>query len=221
MNMKNKHLAILLLLALAAGSGGCSTQPSQPQPAQPAQTAQDVQAPSAPAIQADSQAYSDEGLKKYQAGDYAEALNDFDKALSLDANNYQALSNKGVTLAMRGNSTGSKNDVSQGIELIEKALKIAPKDVASFYNLALAYKIDGQYDKALTYFKNVIAADPGNTWSYYGIATIYGDLGKADQALPYLKQAIDLGGEDVRQAARTQSHFDKIRNNKQFQQIVG
>ena len=182
--MKNKHLAILLLLALAAGSGGCSTQLSQPQPAQ---TAQDVQAPSAPAIQADSQAYS----------------------------------NKGVTLAMRGNSTGSKNDVSQGIELIEKALKIAPKDVASFYNLALAYKIDGQYDKALTYFKNVIAADPGNTWSYYGIATIYGDLGKADQALPYLKQAIDLGGEDVRQAARTQSHFDKIRNNKQFQQIVG
>ena len=54
-----------------------------------------------------------------------------------------------------------------------------------------------------------------------GIATIYGDLGQADQALPYLKQAIDLGGEDVRQAARTQSHFDKIRNNKQFQQIVG
>ena len=141
MNMKNKHLAILLLLALAAGSGGCSTQLSQPQPAQ---TARDVQAPSAPAIQADSQAYSDEGLKKYQAGDYAGALNDFDKALSLDANNYQALSNKGVTLAMRGNSTGSKNDVSQGIELIEKALKIAPKDVASFYNLALAYKIDGQ-----------------------------------------------------------------------------
>ncbi|MFV0618198.1 MAG: tetratricopeptide repeat protein [Megasphaera sp.] len=216
--MKNKYLAILLLLALAVGSSGCSTQQAQ---SQPAQTAQDVQAPSAPAIQADSQAYSDEGLKKYQAGDYAGALNDFDKALSLDANNYQALSNKGVTLAMRGNSTGSKNDVTQGIELIEKALKIAPKDVASFYNLALAYKIDGQYDKALTYFKNVITADPGNTWSYYGIATIYGDLGKADEALPYLKQAIDLGGEDVRQAARTQSHFDKIRNNVQFQKIVG
>ena len=66
----------------------------------------------------------------------------------MDAHNYQALSNKGVTLAMRGNSTGNKNDVAQGIELIEKALKIAPKDVASFYNLALAYKIDGQYDKA-------------------------------------------------------------------------
>ena len=45
----------------------------------------------------------------------------------MDAHNYQALSNKGVTLAMRGNSTGNKNDVAQGIELIEKALKIAPE----------------------------------------------------------------------------------------------
>ena len=62
---------------------------------------------------------------------------------------------------------------------------------------------------------------PGKYLELLRIATIYGDLGKADQALPYLKQAIDLGGEDVRQAARTQSHFDKIRNNKQFQQIVG
>lgn len=58
--MKNKHLAILLLLALAAGSGGCSTQPSS---SQPAPAAQEVQTSTAPVIQADSQAYSDEGLK--------------------------------------------------------------------------------------------------------------------------------------------------------------
>ncbi len=218
MKMKKKHLAVLLLLALAVGSSGCSTKPASSQQAPAAQEAQTQS--QAPAIKADSKACSDAALKKYQAGDYAGALTDFDKALSLDANNYEALSNKGVTLAMRGNSTGSKDDVAQGIALIEKALKLAPKDTSSFYNLALAYKIDGQYDKAITYFKNVIAADPSNTWSYYGIATIYGDLGKADEALPYLKQAIDLGGEEVRDAARTQSHFDKIRSNKQFQTIV-
>ena len=105
---------------------------------------------------------------------------------------------------------------------MKKALKIDPERRRFVHtNLALAYKIDGQYDKALTFSRTSSPPTRGNTWSYYGIATIYGDLGKADQALPYLKQAIDLGGEDVRQAARTQSHFDKIRNNKQFQQIVG
>ena len=212
--MNKKYAAILLLAAAAVWTSGCSPQPISSQQAKPIQA---TKAPSAPAIKTDSKAASDEGIKKYQAGDYDKAIEDFDKALALDADNYQALSNKGVTLAMRGNATGSKQDVEQGIALIEQALQLAPKDMASFYNMALAYKIDGQYDKAITYFKNVIA---GNTWSYYGIATIYGDLGKADQALPYLKQAIDLGGESVKEAARTQSHFDKIRDNKQFQSVV-
>ena len=215
--MNKKYAAILLLAAAAVWTSGCSPQPISSQQAKPIQA---TKAPSAPAIKTASKAASDEGIKKYQAGDYAKSIEDFDKALALDADNYQALSNKGVTLAMRGNATGSKQDVEQGIALIEQALQLAPKDMASFYNMALAYKIDGQYDKAITYFKNVIAADPGNTWSYYGIATIYGDLGKADQALPYLKQAIDLGGESVKEAARTQSHFDKIRDNKQFQSVV-
>ena len=215
--MNKKYAAILLLAAAAVWTSGCSPQPISSQQAKPIQA---TKAPSAPAIKTDSKAASDEGIKKYQAGDYDKALLDFDKALSLDADNYQALSNKGVTLAMRGNATANKKHVEQGIALIEQALQLAPKDVASLYNMALACKIDGQYDKAITYFKNVIAADPGNTWSYYGIATIYGDLGKADQALPYLKQAIDLGGESVKEAARTQSHFDKIRDNKQFQSVV-
>ena len=215
--MNKKYAAILLLAAAAVWTSGCSPQPISSQQAKPIQA---TKAPSAPAIKTDSKAASDEGIKKYQAGDYDKAIEDFDKALALDADNYQALSNKGVTLAMRGNATGSKQDVEQGIALIEQALQLAPKDMASFYNMALAYKIDGQYDKAITYFKNVIAADPGNTWSYYGIATIYGDLGKADQALPYLKQAIDLGGESVKEAARTQSQFDKIRDNKQVQSVV-
>lgn len=215
--MNKKYAVILLLAAAAVWTSGCSPQTLSSQQAKPIQA---TKAPSAPAIKTDSKAASDEGLKKYQAGDYDKAIEYFDKAIDLDADNYQALSNKGVTLAMRGNGTGNKKDVEQGIALIEQALQLAPKDMASFYNLALAYKIDGQYDKAITYFKNVIAADPGNTWSYYGIATIYGDLGKADEALPYLKQAIDLGGEAVKEAARTQSHFDKIRDNKQFQRVV-
>ena len=138
--MNKKYAAILLLAAAAVWTSGCSPQPISSQQAKPIQA---TKAPSAPAIKTDSKAASDEGIKKYQAGDYDKAIEDFDKALALDADNYQALSNKGVTLAMRGNATGSKQDVEQGIALIEQALQLAPKDMASFYNMALAYKIDG------------------------------------------------------------------------------
>lgn len=115
--MNKKYAAILLLAAAAVWTSGCSPQPISSQQAKPIQA---TKAPSAPAIKTDSKAASDEGIKKYQAGDYDKALLDFDKALSLDADNYQALSNKGVTLAMRGNATGNKKDVEQGIALSSK-----------------------------------------------------------------------------------------------------
>ncbi|WP_245527192.1 tetratricopeptide repeat protein [Anaeroglobus geminatus] len=57
-------------------------------------------------------------------------------------------------------------------------------------------------------------SDPSNTWSYYGIATIYGDMGDAEQAVVYLKKALALDSANVRKAAETQTHFDKIRNNR-------
>ena len=99
--MNKKYAAILLLAAAAVWTSGCSPQPISSQQAKPIQA---TKAPSAPAIKTDSKAASDEGIKKYQAGDYDKAIEDFDKALALDADNYQALSNKGVTLAMRGNA---------------------------------------------------------------------------------------------------------------------
>lgn len=216
--MTKKTLIAAGLLALAVVMAGCSAEyPGLKNP--PADT-QKAAAPKAPAIAQESLAHSDAGIKKYQNGDYAGAIAEFDQALEIDKYNYQALSNKGVTLAMQGNQTGNKETIRDGIGLIQQALQIYPDDVSSFYNLALALKIDGKYTVAITYFKKVLAADPNNTWSYYGIATIYGDEGKAPEANEYLKKAIDLGGEDVKEAARSQSHFDKIRSDADFQALV-
>ncbi len=85
--MNKKYAAILLLAAAAVWTSGCSPQPISSQQAKPIQA---TKAPSAPAIKTDSKAASDEGIKKYQAGDYDKAIEDFDKALALDADNYQA-----------------------------------------------------------------------------------------------------------------------------------
>lgn len=215
--MSKRLIVMFLCLLSVLFVSGCSSE----YPAlQKEDSMQKAAAQKAPAIAQESLTYSDAGIKKYQNGDYAGALADFDQALSIDKYNYQALSNKGVTLAMQGNQTGNKDDIRTGIGLIQQALQIYPDDVSAFYNMALALKIDGKYTVAITYFQKVLAADPNNTWSYYGIATIYGDQGKAKEANEYLKKAIDLGGEDVKEAARTQSHFDKIRSDADFQNLV-
>lgn len=210
------HAAIavsLCTLFLSGCQGTPSTPPSSSTPTQ--QTTQP-----APAITPESKVWSDKGLAAYQKFDYETAIAAYDKALDLDAKNYDALSGKGVALAMRGNASGTKEDVTAGITLIQQALAIAPDDVASFYNLALAYKIDGQYDAAIMWFQKVIDKDPNNTWSYYGIATIYGDQGKAKDAVTYLEKAATLDHNAVVTAAQTQSHFDAIRSDTDFQKLV-
>lgn len=209
-----KKIPIAAALCLMAGlfMAGCGNQ-QQPAPAQNQQQQQQVQ------IDATSEALFEKGLSAYQQFQYDQAISLYDQALAKDKANYKALSGKGIALAMRGNGVNQK-DVRQGISLIRQALELAPDYVPSFYDLALALKIDKQYDESITWFQKVIDNEPDNTWSYYGIATIYGDQGNTEQAVSYLKKAAAIDKENVKEAARSQSHFDRIRSTRAFQDFM-
>lgn len=169
-------------------------------------------------ISAESEQFLTQGLDAYGKFQYDSAIALYDKALKADKGNYKALSAKGIALAMKGNGSNS-NDVEKGISLIRDALEMNPQYVPTYYDLALALKIHGDGDEAIKWFQKVIDKEPNNTWSYYGIATIYGDRGDADKAVPYLRKALELDPEQVRQAAQTQSHFDKIRSHADFKAL--
>lgn len=199
-----------LLIAMAAASllgTGCGNTP----PPAATTSAATSEAPAATISEA-SETYCAEGLRFYQAFDYDKAIAAYDKAIAADGNNYKAYSGKGVAQCMSGNA--------QGIKLIQKALQMKPDYVPAFYDLALAYKLQHDYDHSIQWFQKVIEKEPDNTWSYYGIATIYGDQGNAREATAYLKKAIALDGENVKAAARSQAHFDSIRNTPEFQKLV-
>lgn len=210
--MKKIPIAAALCLMASLFMAGCGNQ-QQPAPSQNQQQQQLVQ------IDAASEVLFEKGLSAYQQFQYDQAISLYDQALAKDKANYKALSGKGIALAMRGNGVNQK-DVRQGISLIRQALELAPDYVPSFYDLALALKIDKQYDESITWFQKVIDNEPDNTWSYYGIATIYGDQGNAEKAVLYLKKAAAIDKENVKEAARSQSHFDRIRSTRAFQDFM-
>lgn len=213
--MKNRTYIAGLFLVLCLLSSGCGSTEQAEKPA----AKQAVQQVQAPAIKAESEALFEKGLAAYNEFDYNKAIALYDQALAADEHNYKALSGKGIALAMRGNGT-TPADVKKGISLIRKALELAPDYVPTYYDLALALKIDQQYDEAITWFQKVIDREPDNTWSYYGIATIYGDRGQAHEAVSWLKKAAALDKANVKDAARTQSHFDRIRTSPEFKQFM-
>ena len=212
--MNHYKAALAVMAALAVFSAGCGNE------APPKQAAPQAATTTAPAIKAESEQLFQQGLKSYESFDYAAAIAAYDKALAADKNNYKALSGKGVALAMRGNSTGNLQDAEAGITLIKQALTLNPDYVPAYYDLALSYKIGRHYDDAIQWFQKVIEKEPDNTWSYYGIATIYGDKGQAKEAVAYLKKALARDKDNVRDAARSQAHFDSIRNDPAFKELV-
>jgi tetratricopeptide (TPR) repeat protein len=144
---------------------------------------------------------------------YTAAVSDCDAALKIDPLCYEAMDIKGVSQYY---ATG---DPEQGFPLIEQSLKINPNYQYGYFNEALIYKGEKNWDKSIGLFDKVIQIAPDNAWAYYGISTIYADRNMVPQSLDYLKQAIDID-PSVKATARVQNHYDRMRSNPNFQALV-
>jgi len=181
-------------------------QPIQSRPVQPS--------PAGVSPEKASQAENlyEQGYQVYNEFKYDEAIKYFDLAIEADPGCYKAYNGKGIALCF-------KRNYKEGMELISKALEMKPDFPYANFNMAMAYKLQNDYDNALKWFDRAIALDPKDTWSYYGISTIYADRNDAVKAVEYLKKAVDLDPA-VKDVAKSQSHFDNMRNNPEFIELV-
>lgn len=202
-----KYFFSLFLFGLLFLSGCASLVSSPTTTEPPAKTTREI------TISPESEKLFHQAARAYGKGEHTKALELADNAISLDENNYKALSLKGIIIAF---------DISpdEGISYIEKSLSISPDYTQAFYDMAMAQKLGKYYDSSTMYFEKVIAVDPKNAWSYYGIATNYSDKRDKKNTLKYLKSAIHYGGADVISAASTQEHFDWLRNDADFLHLL-
>ncbi len=211
--MKNvPAMIVILTIIVLAALPGCGPQAGPAtQPPEKAKTVQ--QAPATdPAKAAEAEKFFAQGLKDYEQYKYREAVSAFDRAIAADPANYKVYTAKGITLCFQGDYKG-------GMALIQKTLAMKADYVPAFYDMAMAYKLQDDYDKSVYWFEKTIQGDPQNTWSYYGIATIHADRGNTQEALKYLKKAIELD-QGVKAVAKRQDHFARMRSLPEFQALV-
>ncbi|MDU2417977.1 TPR end-of-group domain-containing protein [Negativicoccus succinicivorans] len=153
-----------------------------------------------------------EGVTNMQAGNYAAAETHFTEAIKAAPQDYHAYADRGLVRALAERYEEARNDLIRASDL-------APEMPAVEYNWAMYYKLQGQFDGALTHFQNVLKKEPKNAWTLYGIATIYADRGETEPALNYLERAI-AADPAVADAARAQDHFRSFHENERFQKLV-
>ena len=121
--------------------------------------------------------YSALGSIHLQKGEMKEALALRRKAVALEPNsaNYHGL--LGVTYLFMGDRT------DEAIAELKNANRLDPFPLpwVSHY-LGTAYRVNGEYDKAVEFFKKAIKNNPNYWLSYLGLSACYGLLGREEEA---------------------------------------
>jgi tetratricopeptide (TPR) repeat protein len=92
------------------------------------------------------------GIERLHAGDYANALADFDRALELDPQNSSAYTHRGLARAALRDYGGALHDYDHALELNEH-------DHEATYSTACAYAQMGQAEQACQWLERTVLLD--------------------------------------------------------------
>ncbi len=130
-------------------------------------------------------------LKEYEL-----SIEYYNKVLTIDPNDDNALKNMGITYRDAGRYHGEeKGDLSTAISYLEKALKFQPNDYETLRLLGVAYGVSGSNDKAIDYFTKALALNPDHPDAIWNLANAYRYNGNQTKADELYQRAIQIDPE--------------------------
>ena len=131
-------------------------------------------------------------LQKYLIGnvayfrkDYETALKNYDVAIQLNPNNFEAYNNRGVAYKNLG-------QYERAIQDYDKAIELNPNYDNAHNNRGNAYRLLKQYEQAIQDYGKAIELNPNNADAWNGRAITYFQLKKYEQALDDFNKVIEL-----------------------------
>ena len=117
---------------------------------------------------------------------HTQAIQDYSRVLEIKPDHHQALTNRGILLA-------SKGDYRQAVADFNQAITINPLSSRAFSNRGTLFHHLGQLDQALTDYQQALKLNPNDATSHYKMAIIYQQQGNHAQAQHHRNTAIALG----------------------------
>ncbi|HOD72847.1 MAG TPA: tetratricopeptide repeat protein [Deltaproteobacteria bacterium] len=140
-----------------------------------------------------------------------DAIRHYKEALRIDPGNVAAVNN--LALA------NQQKQAAVQIARLKKQLEEHPADPRHIDALAHGYGTIGDYENALTYFKQLVSLQPERPDIYYNIACIYARMDRVDESLDWLQQAIKKGFSDRRMMVLDKD-LDNVRTSPGFMEMM-
>jgi tetratricopeptide (TPR) repeat protein len=138
------------------------------------------------------------GVKLYQQGRYAEALQQFQLAQSSDPSNPDAYYNLASTYHKLGISQNDARLVEQAESLYNQCLDLQPNHVDCHRSLAVLLAESSRPDAAMRLLKNWAAKNPNMADPRIELARLHQEFGQTKVAEQYLDEALAMNPNDPR-----------------------
>jgi len=119
-----------------------------------------------------------------------------------------------------GNLEAAHEAALKVIEVTSRKLEASLNDTTVMSRLAEAYARFGGKEEALATLKRVFELEPDDGLAVYNCSCAYALLGEKLPALLTLRRAFESGFRTVGYWAKTDSAFDSMRNDEEFQQLI-
>jgi len=119
-----------------------------------------------------------------------------------------------------GNVLSAEDAALKVIEITSRKLEASQDDIIVMSRLAEAYARFGSREEANATLRRVLELEPNDGLAVYNCACAYALLGETPGSLILLRRAFDNGFRTVAHWARTDSAFDAIRGDQEFQQLI-
>jgi tetratricopeptide (TPR) repeat protein len=126
---------------------------------------------------------------------FNEALGDFEKAVTLEPDNYQIFHNRGLLYLNRG--VESPENYKLALHDFTKAIQLFPKSDRSFFQRGVVYLKLKRFNDALNDFNSAEGLNKINSGIYLERSKIYTELGQYDEAQSDIEKYLSLNPQNA------------------------